>query len=132
MAVILAALNNGGAILEPSVIQKDFEKNMTQKLDLDNEISSVIMEGLQMSATNQESAIYHLLYDLPGNITAKTGSAETFENVNGSMIPRTHSWITGTFDYQNKKYSYAFWQQYGGGGYYITSLLRDFILSINN
>jgi len=78
-------------------------------------------------AHNPQGSVYPFLHDVPGNIRAKTGTAEVYENVSGKEEYRTHGWIVGSFDYLGKTYSFAFHMTYGGGGFYIGKSLRRFV-----
>ena len=47
--------------------------------------------------------------------------------VDGNSVYRTHGWIVGTFDYNDSSYSFSFHMRYGGGGFLIGNLLKEFI-----
>ncbi len=139
VAVALATLNNEGKVLTPYVVEYINHKDNIEyvgRTDKDalelfkQEYANNISEGLSGVAYSNQSAVSGFLKDLPYNIKAKTGSAETYEIVNGVPVERVHSWIVGTFDYEGETYSFSFFHRYGGGGYYISPVLRDFLNTI--
>ncbi len=139
VSYILAILANNGLKVTPSVVDyietdKGIEhKNNTTNITYEkfnSNYAESIFEGLSGVAYSIESAVYRFLKDIPYNVKAKTGSAETYENINGVQVERVHSWIVGTFDYNNETYTFSFFHQYGRGGYYIAPLLKDFLSSI--
>jgi penicillin-binding protein 2 len=142
MTVILAMIANGGDGLKPQVIDRvesqsgsiveKTDTDVISHLDMSQSDLDAIKKGLNGVAYNPGSSVYWFLKDLPNNVHAKTGSAETFEITNGILQERTHSWISGTFEYGGETYSFTFFQKFGGGGYFITPLLRDFLNSINS
>lgn len=139
MATVVAAIENGGKKVIPKIVEFTEENGFrsytksesTEIYNFNKDIIETIFEGMNGVAYSSESAVSGFLKDLPNSIKAKTGSAETFENINGQFIPRVHSWIVGSFEFENETYTFSFFHQYGGGGYYIAPLLRDFLTYIN-
>ncbi|GAB4286138.1 MAG: penicillin-binding protein 2 [Candidatus Dojkabacteria bacterium] len=141
MALVVAALENHGKIPKPFVVREvtDYsgvevykvEPEIERQVFIEKEHAEAILAGMRSVVVNYESAVAPFLKDLPGNVRAKTGSAETFEFFEtGGYAERTHSWIVGSFEKNGRKYAFAFFQQYGGGGYYIAPMLMDFINEI--
>ncbi|MCA9380820.1 hypothetical protein KC678_00985 [Candidatus Dojkabacteria bacterium] len=141
MAVVVSMIENGGKKLQPNIVYKirhsdGVEEYLNQTTVLDNieipdQIINSIKEGMSGVAYNNASAVSRFFTDLKDfNIHAKTGSAETLENLNGVFVERVHGWIVGTFDKDGKTYTFSFFQQYGGGGYYIAPMLKDFLQNI--
>ena len=139
MAVALSILNNDGKKVKPYFIDyiesqgnfKYFKPEIVDTvLDFDENYVEEINTGLSGVAYNYESPVFGFLKDLNYNVKAKTGSAETVEFIDGKQFDRVHSWIIGTFDYNGEMFTFSFFQRYGGGGYYITPLLRDFLNNI--
>jgi len=141
MANLMNIFQNYGNYYPPHIVKNiissegeivEYKHNEKSNLDLNKEYIDMIFEGMKGVAYNPESATYYFLNDLPNNIRAKTGSAETVEKIGNQFENRTHSWIIGLFDYKGKTYSFCFFQQYGGGGYYVTPLFADFLKYINS
>ncbi|MEO6729357.1 MAG: penicillin-binding transpeptidase domain-containing protein [Candidatus Dojkabacteria bacterium] len=137
MAVIASIIANNGKVYQPHVLKnvQDVYKNVVKQTDptvvkqipISDETLRLINSGMSQVANNPEGTVYYFLNGLPGNIRAKTGTAEAYENVNGEQVYRTHGWIVGTFDYNSKSYSYAFHLKFGGGGFLIGNLLKEFV-----
>ncbi|MCA9386431.1 hypothetical protein KC669_00170 [Candidatus Dojkabacteria bacterium] len=141
MAVAVSMIQNGGKKLKPHFIYKIKHNDGTEEfynqpqiietVNMPESISTAIKEGMYGVAYNNGSVVARFFSDLKDyNIHAKTGSAETLENMNGVFVERVHGWIVGTFDKDGKTYTFSFFQQYGGGGYYIAPMLKDFLQSI--
>lgn len=137
LAMIASTINNNGVYYKPNIVDRIedvygnviYSKNVEvkRKVDIDEDVLAHIERGLSDVAQNPEGTVYAFLNGLPGNLRVKTGTAEVYENVNGVQEYRTHGWIVGSFDYNNKPYSFAFHLNYGGGGFYISQATRDFI-----
>jgi len=137
MAMVASTIANKGIYYQPHILKnvQDVYKNMVKQtqaqvvktIPISDETLSLINSGMSQVANNPEGTVYYFLHDLPGNLRVKTGTAEAYENVNGQQIYRTHGWIVGTFDYNNKSYSLAFHLRYGGGGFLIGNLLKEFV-----
>jgi penicillin-binding protein 2 len=142
MAMVNMILENNGEIIQPYLIKeiKTFDnqqvlrntKIVKNRFELDQTSKAIIDEGLSAVAYSYESAVSGFLSQFrENNLKVKTGTAETFENIDGVFIDRTQGWITGRFDYDGKNYSFAFFLQYGQGGYYVAPMLRDFLIYLN-
>lgn len=137
MAMVVSALENRGTYYKPHIIERiesvdgnivhQRQPEVLKTIPVSDNTLNLIRSGLNSVAKNPDGTVYPFLKDSPGNIRAKTGTAEVFENVNGQFVYRTHGWIVGAFDYDNKSYSFAFHLSYGGGGFYIAQVVRDFL-----
>lgn len=137
MAMVVSAVENNGVYYKPHIIQKieSVEGNISYErkpeiirtIPISEETKNLIQSGLHSVAKNPEGTVYPFLKNSPGNIRAKTGTAEVFENVNGNFVYRTHGWIVGAFDYNGRSYSFAYYLSYGAGGFYVAQIARDFM-----
>lgn len=142
MAMVASAIENNGKYYKPTVVEevKDGYGNITYKnepevtkiIPIAEETRNLINEGMSKVAYNPEGTVYYFLNSVPGNVRAKTGTAEAYEDVGGQRVYRTHGWISGTFDHNGKSYSFAFHLRYGGGGFYIGELAKEFINCVYN
>jgi len=115
MAAIIAAFENNGKYYVPYVVDKiidhnglvikEFTPRLLKAIDV-SKSRDIILTGMREGVTNSEGIVRSLNY-LPNNVKAKTGTAESFELVNGSLVPRTHGWIVGSFEYENILYSFT-------------------------
>lgn len=134
MANIVGELINGSKI-QPTILKKDtsIQNNTSdQTTGITVETRDAILRGMESVSRDQGSSVYRFFRNIPNWLIAKTGSAESFENINGYFVDRTHSWIIGAFEYKGEKYSYAFFLRYGGGGFYLAPIVADFINYINS
>ncbi|MEP7103520.1 MAG: penicillin-binding transpeptidase domain-containing protein [Candidatus Dojkabacteria bacterium] len=137
MAMVASAIANKGVYYQPHILKdiQDVYKNVVKQTEpivakqipISDETLRLINSGMSQVANNPEGTVYYFLNNLPGNIRAKTGTAETYENIDGQEIYRTHGWIVGTYDYNGKSYSFAFHLRYGGGGFLIGNLLKEYV-----
>lgn len=138
MAKVASILDNGGEIYRPYLVKeirknsgevlKPNENNLISKIDFSGDNLDLIRFGMRSTAQSYEGTVYPFLNNLPGDLRVKTGTAEVFEG--GEM--KTHGWIIGSFNYENKSYSFAFALYFGGGGFYISQIAKDFINCIYN
>lgn len=132
MAMVVASIENNGNYMKPHVVKQinSFKGTSTtdakviRTIPLDDKTKELIENGMTGVAQNPEGTVFTFLNDLAGNIRAKTGSAETFDN-DGN--PQTHGWVIGSFEFEEDRYAVSVYVEYGGGGYYVTPILRDFI-----
>ena len=83
-------------------------------------------------AKNPEGNVSWFLRNSPGNIRVKTGTAEAYEIVDGQSVYRTHGWIVGAFDYNDKTYTFCFHMNFGGGGFYIAQSTKRYLNCVFN
>lgn len=137
MAMVASTIANGGVYYKPNIIQKitdnygntieESTPQVLKNIPIQQTTLDLINQGMSQVAYNPEGTVYYYLHDVPGNLRVKTGTAEAYENIEGQQIYRTHGWIMGTFEYNNKSYSFAFHLSYGGGGFYIAKATQDFV-----
>lgn len=138
MALVAQAIANKGTVYKPNLIEKitdSFgntiempEKKILRTIPMSDRTVSLINEGMSMVANYWDGTLYPFLGGLPGNIRAKTGTAEASEFLaDGSINNTTHGWIVGSFDYEGKTYSFSSVLNLGGGGFYVGQITRDFI-----
>ncbi len=99
----VAALVNGGILIDPVIIKKDeqgYIAPQTQKIgELEEKNIQVAREGMRMAVTNGTL----ILLNFPDiEIAAKSGTAEV-----GFEKRFINSWSTGYFPYQNPRYAFA-------------------------
>lgn len=136
MANALATILNGGSYFKPNVIEHIEDQlgnvvevrqpELARQVPIDPKTIQLISEGMWGTVNSPQGTAYRYLHNSPGNFIAKTGSAETFRNVNGQLIPGVHGWIVGAFDYGGHKYSFAVHMAYGGGGWNAVQVMQKF------
>jgi len=138
MALVAQTIDNKGRAYKPNVVSKitdsfgntiqDFEPEILREISMSGVTVNLISEGMWNVANYWDGTVYPFLGGLPGNIRAKTGTAEASEVLkDGSINNTTHGWIIGSFDYEGKSYSFAHVLHLGGGGFYVGQIMRDFI-----
>lgn len=140
MVVAISAIQNNGEILEPHVVNqiidykgsvvRDVDKKVIRKLDIDQEQLEVVKRGMQAAAKLGGTA--GLLDGLPGNLVAKTGSADAQEYVDGKLKIGAHSWVVTCFDYHLDNYCMVVMQQWGGRGASTVPIIYDFLNCLYN
>jgi penicillin-binding protein 2 len=139
MVLVPAVYNNGGNLLIPNIISKitDGEDTIVERAEVKVKriidvasVKDTILTGMSEVAYNPEGTVYYFLHDLPGNLRVKTGSSETMETTNTSSISQVNGWVIGLFEFEGETYSFAFFMPYSGGSFYMTQVVRDFILEI--
>lgn len=110
MAVAVAALANGGKILEPRLLKEiknangemtfKTEPRVRREIDLKPEHLKVIREGMRLAATAIGTA--PVMASLPVSIGAKTGTAEL-----DADRQRVNSWFIGFAPFDNPKIAVA-------------------------
>ena len=134
MVVVASAINNGGEILKPHVLDrvvsqeneivKEFEKEVIRKVSVSEENLNIIKEGMRSAAKEGSGSI---LRDLDADIIIKTGSADASEVINGTVYSGAHSWIMGCFNYQGTDNCFVVIQQWAGRGYQTVPIIKKFI-----
>ena len=142
MAMVASAISNDGVYYKPNLIEKisdvygnvieESKPEVLRTIPIKEETLELIKEGMYNVAHNPEGTVYVFLKNTPGNVMVKTGTAEVYENIDGKQVYKTHGWIIGSFDFEGKSYSFAFHLRYGGGGFYIAKVARDFIGCVYN
>ncbi len=137
MAMLVSSIENNGKYYQPNVIDKitdsignivfKSEVKIEKNISIQPKTLDLIKTGMYDVAHNPQGTIYYFMHDVPGNVRAKTGTAEVYENINGQQVYRTHGWIVGAFDFEGKSYSFSFHLAYGGGGFYIGEAAKRFV-----
>lgn len=136
MAQVVAAINNEGAVMRPQYV-KDFsfqdgsiskqaEHEQLRKVDISAETKELIVSGMRQVVTSPEGTAYRYLNFVPGNFTAKSGSAEAVRYENGRAITGVNGWIIGTFEFEGKLFAYTAAIELGGGGWNVSQVMQGF------
>ncbi|MEI7579159.1 MAG: penicillin-binding protein 2 [bacterium] len=138
MTVVAATINNQGKVLQPRLVKeisndqgvliKTIEPQVIRDLAIKDSTFQIIKEGMHQAA---KTGTARKLADLPNNIIAKTGSAETCEQINGKPYCGAHSWVMGCFDASGKNYCFTVLHQWGNWGYNSVPSIQKFINCIN-
>ena len=139
MTVAIAAIMNGGNVLQPTVMDKIqdqngnlVEKNQTtvsSKLNVSTKTLDILKKGLRMGVTAGTAGG---LLSVPGNSVGKTGSSDASQLIMGTVYAGAHSWVIGCFDYNGENYCFTVVQQLGGRGYKTVPIMRKFINCVYN
>jgi penicillin-binding protein 2 len=134
MTTATAALFNQGKLWQPvlwnKVLSQEGEVIQTQAAQIKQEIplsqttASLINSGMDKVAHMPGGTAYNVLKHVPGNLRVKTGSAEAVDIRGADQV---HSWLVATFDYQGKTYAMTGHIYFGGGGWHLNPVLRDFM-----
>lgn len=137
LALVAQAIANKGVVYKPNLISKvtDVFGNVIEQsspivarnIPMSENTANLINQGMYNVANYWDGTVYPFLGGLPGNMKVKTGTAEASEVLSdGSIHNTTHGWIMGTFEYQDKSYSFSHVLNLGGGGFYVGQISRDF------
>lgn len=135
MATAMAAVVNGGNVWQPSLVeyldpldsssQYLGEPQLAAKVDISEANLAIVREGMAAAVARGTATG---LRDVPGNVLAKTGSAEAGRvKIHGKFQDVAHSWLLGSFNYAGKNYSFAIAIQYGGRGFKSVPVMADFL-----
>jgi penicillin-binding protein 2 len=134
MIVMASAINNGGEVLKPHVLDKvvsqeneivkESQKEVTRKVNVSEDNLNIIKDGMRSAAKEGSGSI---LRDLDADIIIKTGSADASEVINGKVYSGAHSWIMGCFNHQGIDYCFVVIQQWAGRGYQTVPIIKKFI-----
>lgn len=105
IASSIAAISNGGTLYQPHILQEDNPKST--KLPFSQDILQVVQQGMREAVTGGTSQI---LKDLPFEVAAKTGTAQTMVGVD------THAWFVAYAPYENPTLVMAVLIENGGEG----------------
>ncbi len=144
MMLAIAAIHNSGSYIKPQIVEKirnyygeldyQYSPEVISKIPMSQTTRDLIIEGMYEAAHSYRSPLSYFFRYLPYNLRVKTGSAETVEvpiyPEGGPAVERVHSWLVGLFDKDGQTYAFTFFQRFGGGGYYLSPLLVEFLTSI--
>jgi penicillin-binding protein 2 len=137
MAVVASTIANKGTVYKPNLIHQvtDIYGNVVEapsaqilrQIPMSDKTYNLINEGMWNVANYYDGTVYYFLHDVPGNIRAKTGTAEASEiSSSGELLKTTHGWIVGTFEYEGNSYSFSYVLNLGGGGFFVAEIMKDF------
>lgn len=139
MTVATSAIANGGIIVKPHLVSRIESPNGTVleehvavtkgELNISKKTLDIIKEGMRKAAFDGTALG---LGNLPGNVIAKTGSADAGEYIQGKYYKGAHSWVVGCFDYEQENYCYTTMQQWGGRGFKTVPIMKKFISCLYN
>ncbi|HRP36246.1 MAG TPA: penicillin-binding transpeptidase domain-containing protein [Candidatus Dojkabacteria bacterium] len=134
MVVVASAINNGGEVLKPHVLDKvvsqeneivlESQKEVIRKVSVSETNLDIIKEGMKSAAKEGSGSI---LRDLNADIIIKTGSADASEVINGKVYSGAHSWIMGCFNHQGSDNCFVVIQQWAGRGYQTVPIIKKFV-----
>ncbi len=120
----IAAIANGGTLLEPNIIYDPARIPVGTKIDLPAKWFKVVQEGMREGALIGTSAAVNVPYV---HVAGKTGTAEL-----DSKKQFTNSWAVGFFPFEHPHYAYAVMMEKGPykntiGGVYVMRTLLDWM-----
>lgn len=128
------AIINGGKLLQPQILDaelnqsgdpiKTLNPNLMRTVSMDSTTQKLILDGMHKVTHMPGGTAFAYLNNAAGNVKAKTGSAEA---VDEAGRPQVHSWTVGSFEFNNKAYTFAFHIYFGGGGWHLNPVARDFV-----
>lgn len=134
MVVVASAINNGGEVLKPHVLDRivsqenevltEVQKEVIRKINVSESNLDIIKEGMRSAAKEGSGSV---LKDLDGEIIIKTGSADASEVINGKVYSGAHSWIMGCFSHEGGENCFVVIQQWAGRGYQTVPVIKKFI-----
>lgn len=136
MVAWTAAIANGGTYYQPRLAMavidgegneiQTFTPEVAHTLPIDKSNLDIVKEGMHLVVKGSWGSAYPLR-GLKSDPAAKTGSAEAWRKVNGVFETQGHSWVSGFFPYDNPKYAFVVYIEYGGWGYKSAEVMRDFL-----
>ncbi len=122
MAVMTAAIANGGTVLSPHIVRKIvwpkylnrgptlFEARKVRDLPVDPSHMRVVQQGMRRAWTDEQGTAHHLAEATGLPLAAKTGSAEVYEG------QETHAWFVCYGPYESPRFACAALVTEGGHG----------------
>jgi len=120
----MAAVANGGNLLDPSILKILPEEARYKDLELDEEYFKVVREGLRQGVIEGTASGL----DVPFvKVAAKTGTAEL-----GTLKKKVNSWALGFFPYEKPRYAFVVIMERGPrdntiGGLYVMRELFEWM-----
>lgn len=135
MVLWVSAIANGGTYYKPhiasAIINEDqnteeiITPEVIRKLSIDEKNLEFVREGMHLAVTDPLGSAFPLR-GFNSDPAAKTGSAEVLRKVNGQFVRQAHSWVSGFFPYNEPKYAFVVYLEYGGWGYQSAQVMKDF------
>lgn len=132
----IAAIANGGKLLTPHIgmrltnsdnqTLKEINPGIKSELPINDEYLADIREGMHQVVNDPWGSAW-ILRGSKSDASAKTGSAEAYRKVGDSYEIFAHAWVTGFFPYNNPKYSFTVFLEYGGWGYESAEVIKEFL-----
>ncbi|MCA9545109.1 MAG: penicillin-binding protein 2 [Myxococcales bacterium] len=133
MAMVYAALANGGKVFKPRVVQRvedeehrvidRFEPEVRSTLDAKPEHLAAVSKSLERAVNDEERATGHLAGVDYGLIAGKTGTAQVRKIVRGHLRQnvkrfrdRDHAWFAAFAPYEAPKVVVVVFLEHGGSG----------------
>jgi len=142
MANLVAVIANGGTLYKPYVIDREVAQDgeviektdpeVIRNVEMSSTTREYILAGMDGVVNNPLGTAYRFMHGLPGDIHAKTGSAETATMENGQVRTGVHGWTVGFFSFENHTYAFATSLVFGGGAWNITPVMANFISCVFN
>ena len=98
MVRAVAALANGGVLVEPRIVLQEDNNTLETQIRIDDEYFTVVQEGMRQAVTTGTAVALNFN---EVDIAAKTGTAEV-----GTQNEFVNSWITGYFPYEEPRYAF--------------------------
>jgi len=134
MAITVSAINNGGKILLPHILDKmedqsgkvlmEKETEVLREVNVYQKNLTIIKNGMRKAAQEGSGSS---LNDLPGNVIIKTGSADASELIGDKLYSGAHSWVMGCFEHADENYCFVVMQQWAGRGFQTVPVVKKFI-----
>ncbi len=134
MATMTASILNGGKVMKPQILSHstdafgrvtDVSKEKVGELNVEGKYLENIREGMRQAVDYGTATGLKGSYGSP---LAKTGSAEAQVRLaNGQTIKGAHSWVIGGFEHEGEKYAFAVALQFGGRGFRVVPVAKDFL-----
>lgn len=131
----VSAIANGGTIYRPHIVTEiidpdtgDVEKiapEVSHKVPISEENFQVIRDGMHLVVNGSWGSAWPLK-GVKADPAAKTGSAEAPRKVGDRYELQGHSWISGFYPFNNPRYAYVVYMEYGGWGYKSAEVMKDF------
>ncbi len=130
MVAWISAIANGGTYHKPhiatAIIDQDgkivekFKIDNPKKVAVSSENLSVVREGMHLAVQDSQGSGFSLR-GLSSDPAVKTGSAEAIRG------KPAHSWVTGFFPYEEPRFAFVVYLEYGGWGYHSAEVMKDFL-----
>ena len=132
----VSTIANGGKYFKPHIVDnvqnqegvklEDFESKVLYELPISDTNLNIMKEGMHLVVNDPWGSAYPLR-GLKSDPAAKTGSAEAFRKVGDVFEKQSHSWITGFFPYDDPKYAFVVYLEYGGWGFNSAEVMKSFL-----
>lgn len=125
MAVATAAIENGGDVIKPQLVNSitnqqgativDYEKEVVGDINIEQDNIQTVRSAMSKAVRDDDGTVRKLNF-YESYITGKTGTASAEVEINGQLYDQPHAWVMGVFEYKGEKYSYVVNIAHGGWG----------------